>query len=106
MNTIESIAWSAELRNLGRRFGERIAVNTGAATLSYRMLDRMAHGLAEHSLEAYGTHGDNDAVIRAGKQFLAQFSAAGSSTEVASAMADAYSCRAVVSDEVTSARFR
>ncbi|HEY5899900.1 MAG TPA: class I adenylate-forming enzyme family protein, partial [Burkholderiales bacterium] len=41
-----SIAWSAGLRALGARFGERVAVRTPRATLAYAQLDERAHALA------------------------------------------------------------
>ncbi|MEO7405036.1 MAG: class I adenylate-forming enzyme family protein [Burkholderiales bacterium] len=46
MSTVPSIPWSSDLRHLANRFGDRVAVNTGAATLTYQALSRLAHGLA------------------------------------------------------------
>ena len=50
MNTVASIPWSSDLRHLAARFGDRVAVNTGAVTLTYRNLSRLAHGLAARLL--------------------------------------------------------
>lgn len=46
MTAITSIPWSSDLRNLAARFADRVAVNTGAATLTYASLSAHAHALA------------------------------------------------------------
>lgn len=51
MTTIDTIAWSSDLHQLARRFGDRVAVNSGIATLTYTDLDRRAHGLARLLLD-------------------------------------------------------
>ncbi|HEY6392364.1 MAG TPA: hypothetical protein VIX89_13850, partial [Bryobacteraceae bacterium] len=46
--------------------------------------------LHAHLIEAYSVYGDNDGVIRGGREFLTVFPNAGERTRVAIAMADAY----------------
>ncbi len=46
MSTIETIAWSSDLRTVAARFGDAPAVTNGEASLSYRDLSRRAHTLA------------------------------------------------------------
>ena len=46
-DTVESIAWSAELLALAARFGNAPAVNDGNAAISYHELAQRAHAVAE-----------------------------------------------------------
>ena len=49
----DGIAWSNDLLTLAARFGDRVAVTDGAATLSFRALAQRAHALG-HRLRAAG----------------------------------------------------
>ncbi len=46
MTTIETIAWSHDLRTIAARFGDAPVVTDGRTSLSYRDLSRSAHALA------------------------------------------------------------
>ncbi len=68
----------AKAAELVRQFDSRFAASTERPRLHARLID------------AYATYGDNDGVIRAGREFLAGFPKAAERTQVAMATADAY----------------
>jgi len=68
----------AKAAELARLFDSRFPRSTERAKMHARLID------------AYATYGDNDGVIRAGREFLNAFPKAAERTQVAIAMADAY----------------
>ena len=68
----------AKAAELIRLFDSRFPASAERPRLNARLID------------AYATYGDNDGVIRRGREFLNAFPKAGERTEVAIAMADAY----------------
>ena len=50
MTTIETIAWSHDLRTIAARFGNESVVTDGQSSLSYHDLSRRAHALAQELL--------------------------------------------------------
>lgn len=68
----------AKAAELVALFDARFPASTGRPKIHARLI------------EAYATYGDNDGVIRAGREFLAVFPKAAERTQVAITMADAY----------------
>ncbi len=79
-NDSASVAYfhRAKAAELVQLFDSRFPASTERAPLHARLI------------EAYSVYGDNDGVIRAGREFLTAFPQAGERTGVAAAMADAY----------------